>query len=234
MQMKQVFSIIILFFLTTTIANAQLVTNIRFEQSGKQVVIYYDISGVRSSTWNIEIYCSQDGGTTWGNPLRKLNGDFGPAIKPGTNKQIKWDVLDEREKLEGEISFKVTATEDYASGTYKSNAKPNYSAYYYKYKKRKTFWLISALVSSGVGAYAYLQSDKYYKQYQNATTDAADLHQKVQLFDQIYPIAFGIAGFCTVEFIIKAGLQGKAKKQTLSFYPQPLNHGAGLGLICKF
>jgi len=232
--MMKLFLIIAIHFLVATFTNAQSVSNIRFEKSGNEMVVYYDLSGEQGTAWNIEIYCSQDGGTTWGNPLRKLNGDFGPAIKPGTNKQVKWDVLDEREKLEGEISFKVTATEDYVSGTYKSNVKPNYSAYYYKYKKRKTVWLISALVSSGVGAYAYLQSEKYYKQYQNSTTDAADLHQKIQLFDQIYPIAFGVAGFCTVEFILKAGLQGKAKKQTLSFYPQPLNHGAGLGLICKF
>ena len=232
--MMKLFLVIVILFSVATFTNAQSVSNIRFEKSGNEMVVYYDLSGEKGTAWNIEIYCSQDGGTTWGDPLRKLNGDFGNAIKPGTNKQVKWDVLDEREKLEGEISFKVTATENYVTGTYKSNVKPTYSAYYYKYKKRKTVWLISALVSSGVGAFAYLQSNNYFKQYQNATTDAADLHQKVQLFDQIYPIAFGVAGFCTVEFILKTGLQRKAKKQTLSFYPQPLDHGAGLGLICKF
>ena len=105
---------------------------------------------------------------------------------------------------------------------------------YNKCKTSKTLWLVSALVSSGVGTIAYLQSDKYYTQYQTATTDAGDLHQKVELFDMIYPVAFGVAGFCTLEFIIKAGKQGKAKRQSISFIPQPLNHGAGLGFAYTF
>lgn len=108
--MKLVFSFIILFFLTITIANAQSVSNIRFEHSGKQVVIYYDLSGELGSAWRIGIYCSQDGGTTWSSPIRELTFEFGNTIKPGTNKKVTWDVLVEREKLEGEISFKVEAT----------------------------------------------------------------------------------------------------------------------------
>jgi len=110
MQMKQVFSIIVFLILTATFAKAQSVDNIRFEQSGKQVVIYYDLLGEQGTIWNIEIYCSQDEGTTWGSHLQKLSGEFGNAIMPGTNKQVIWEMLDELDKIEGEISFKVEAS----------------------------------------------------------------------------------------------------------------------------
>ena len=110
----------------------------------------------------------------------------------------------------------------------------SFSKSYYKYKKRKNFWLVSALVSGSAGVYSYLQAGKYYTQYHEATTDAAALHSKVQLFDLISPVAFGAAGLFTLEFIIQAGKQSKAKKQSISFYPQRLNHGVGLSLLCSF
>jgi len=232
--MKQLFLIIILIFLVIVLAKAQSINNIRFEQPEKQVKIYYDLSGKAGSTWNIYIYCSQDGGIIWSKPLLKLTGDFGDNIIPGTNKKVTWDVLDEREELEGEVSFKVVAKEVFTSEPKQTNIKPSFSTDFYKYKKSKNVWLVSAIVSSAIGTLSYLQSEKYYKQYQDATTDAADLHKKVELFDKIYPVAFGVAGFCAIEFIIKASKQNKAGKQTISFYPQPLNQGAGLGLACKF
>jgi len=232
--MRQIFLILVLFFLTAALANAQSVSNIRFEQSGRQVVIYYDLSGERGTAWNIEIYCSQDGGISWGAPLQKLIGEFGNAIKPGTNKKVTWDVLAETEKLEGKISFKVVATGKDGSGTYQSKVKRNYSADYYKYKKGKSFWFVSCLATGAIGTYSYLQAAKYNTQYKDATTDAAAIHQKVVQFDIISLAAFGAAGFCAAEFIIKAGKQGKAKGQSVSFYPQPLKQGGGLALVCKF
>lgn len=112
--------------------------------------------------------------------------------------------------------------------------KPNYSHEYYKYKKSKTIWLSGALVSGAIGAFSYMQSNKYYDQYLTATTDAASLHQKVEQFDQIAPIALGVAGLCALEFILKAGKQSKAKKQSLSFAPVSIKNGAGIGLAYTF
>jgi len=111
---------------------------------------------------------------------------------------------------------------------------PIYNTDYYKYKKSKTIWLISAIASAGVGTFAYLQSKNYYEQYQNATTDAESLYKKVQMYNLISPIAFAAAGFCAVEVVLTSKKQGKAKQQSLGFNPQPLNHGAALNLVYKF
>ncbi|MEI7420601.1 MAG: PEGA domain-containing protein [Prolixibacteraceae bacterium] len=111
---------------------------------------------------------------------------------------------------------------------------PKYSADYYKYKKGKTTWLISAIVSAGVGTYSYLQSGTYYDQYQTATTDAESIFNKAKLFNSISPVAFAVAGLCTVEFILKSGKQSKAKKQTIGFNVVPTPDGAFFGLAYRF
>lgn len=105
---------------------------------------------------------------------------------------------------------------------------------YYKYKKGKNFWLASTLLSSMVGGVAYWQAGKKYAGYQVSTTDAASLHEKAELFNKISPIAFGVAGFCAIEFVLKSSKQGAAKRKSLSFYPQELKKGIGLGLTCMF
>lgn len=239
--MKQTFLILLLIFLTTLFVGAQSVTNVSFEKSGKQVVISYDLSGEPGSTWNINIYCKQLGKDVL---LQNITGACGKSILPGTNKKITWDVLAEFEKLEGEVSFKVEATKNKDLGkeqveaisptVYKPKPTPNFPPEYYKYKKSKTVWLVSALVTGGIGAFTYLQSGTTYTKYQSATTDADALHAKADLYNKIAPIALGIAGICTIEFIIKAGKQSKAKKGKLSIYPQPLIGGGGMGLAYNF
>lgn len=112
--------------------------------------------------------------------------------------------------------------------------KPLYNADYYKYKKRKNFWLTSTLISAGAGTAVFFSIKSRYSQYQNATYNAEMWHDKTVKMSEWEPVAFGIAGLCALEFIIQAAKQGKAKKNSLSFYPQKFNQGAGFGLICKF
>jgi len=116
--MKHIFLTIYILLLSNAVIHAQEVTNVRFEQSGKQMIIIYDLTGETGSAYKVDIYCSSDGGKTWGNSLKMITGETGNDIKPGINKKAIWDVLAEREKLEGEVSFKVKATESEKSGTY--------------------------------------------------------------------------------------------------------------------
>jgi uncharacterized protein (TIGR02145 family) len=102
---------IFLFFLAiiaSSLGYSQRVENAHFEQSGKQIIIYYDLTGAQQDqTFEINVLCSTDGGKTFGTPLKEVSGDVGPNIKVGNDKKIIWDVLAEREKLEGEISFEI-------------------------------------------------------------------------------------------------------------------------------
>ncbi len=105
--MKKVNIHIITFFLLFPLFTfSQKVENVRFEQVGKQIHIYYDLQGAETYN-NIKVFCSIDDGQSWGEPLQKVTGAVGNNQLPGTNKKIAWDVLTEREKLVGEIRFKI-------------------------------------------------------------------------------------------------------------------------------
>jgi formylglycine-generating enzyme required for sulfatase activity len=95
-------------FITCTLS-AQSITNVRFEQSGKQVIITYNLVAVKGSQWEISVCASNDNGLTWGNNLKSVHGDVGKGINPGIDKIITWDVLTERTNLTGNFSFKVKA-----------------------------------------------------------------------------------------------------------------------------
>lgn len=88
---------------------SQEIRNVRFTQEGKNINIYYDLNGDTQNDYNISVYCSTDGGKTWGDPLQKVSGSVGENTRPGVGKKISWDVLSEREKLEGQVKFRIVA-----------------------------------------------------------------------------------------------------------------------------
>ena len=105
---------------------------------------------------------------------------------------------------------------------------------YYKLKKSKKIWMYSAIGFGTIGTVSYFLSKNYYNQYQSATTDAVDIYNKVEFQNKIYPIAFGLAGFCSLEVILKSRRINKADKEHISFNVFPLESGGGMGLTYKF
>ena len=104
--MNRLIIIILFCFLTVGVAFSQKVSNVDAYQEGKNIVITYSLSeaGMVSA-----VYCSTDGGRTWGAPLRHVSGDVNKSVSAGSHR-IVWDVLSEREHLKGEnICFKVEA-----------------------------------------------------------------------------------------------------------------------------
>ena len=102
---KLVFFLLLSVF-TAVCSFGQTVSNVDAYQEGKNIIITYDIdkAGLVS-----DVYCSTDGGRTWGVPLKQVTGDVNKQVQAGSHR-IVWDVLSEREKLAGEnICFKVEA-----------------------------------------------------------------------------------------------------------------------------
>ena len=100
---KLVFFLLLSVF-TAVCSFGQTVSNVDAYQEGKNIIITYDIdkAGLVS-----DVYCSTDGGRTWGEPLKQVTGDVNKQVPAGSHR-IVWDVLSEREKLAGEnICFKV-------------------------------------------------------------------------------------------------------------------------------
>ena len=86
---------------------AQQVSNTRFVQEGKQVKIYYDLS----ETADVSIYLSTDGGNTYeSNPIGHVSGHVGRQVGAGKDRCAVWDVLRDRDKLQGsQVCFKIKA-----------------------------------------------------------------------------------------------------------------------------
>ncbi len=84
----------------------QSISNVGFEAIGKTIQISYDLSGEKDDLYTVTVYVSQDEGN-WEGPLRFVSGDVGENVKPGSNKQIVWEVLKEREKLSGNLRIKL-------------------------------------------------------------------------------------------------------------------------------
>lgn len=89
---------------------AQMISNVTATQQGKTIVVNYDLPGT-TGEFNVDVYCSTDSGSTFGNPLSAVTGDVGKSIKPGYSKKISWNVLSDRDKLtDNNIVFEVRAT----------------------------------------------------------------------------------------------------------------------------
>ena len=86
---------------------AQQVSNTRFVQDGKQVKIYYDLS----ETADVSIYLSTDGGRSYGSsPIGHVSGHVGRQVPAGKSRCVVWDVLADRDKLQGsQVCFKIKA-----------------------------------------------------------------------------------------------------------------------------
>lgn len=87
---------------------SQQIMNVKFTQSGNQIIITYDITGSQPGQIfdNVQVYSSLD---NFSSPLRSVKGDIG-TVTAGAGKRITWDVLSDRESLSTSISFEVRAT----------------------------------------------------------------------------------------------------------------------------
>lgn len=103
--MKQLLLLILLIIASKAVF-PQNVTNIQVEQIGKKVHVNYTLD----KTADITLHLSTDGGVTYSEPLKQVTGDVGKNIPTGTH-SIIWDVLSEKDKLQGDnIVFKVKAS----------------------------------------------------------------------------------------------------------------------------
>ena len=87
--MKKCRNILILLCLAVTPLSAQTVSNIRAQQEGREIAVYYDLSAIANVTMSV---------TADGKRLRisQTSGDIGKGIEAGEQKRIAWQVLDEQ------------------------------------------------------------------------------------------------------------------------------------------
>jgi len=108
--MKKFTLLLFSFFLLFNVANAQKVKNIKWERDSNLIVINYDlVSLIKGNTFNVQLFCSTDGGYVYNIPLRNAIGDVGTDIRLGKKKTVAWDVFKDVGGLAGMVSFRVVA-----------------------------------------------------------------------------------------------------------------------------
>jgi len=89
---------------------AQKVSNITFRQEQSNIVVSYDLE--TKTPCKVSLYVSNDGGTSWQGPLKKVTGNVVAKIASGSH-SITWNVLEEFEELRGnKIMFQVRVFRD--------------------------------------------------------------------------------------------------------------------------
>ena len=96
-----------MFVFLALITKAQNVTNADFSVVGNDIEITYELDDIA----DIEIFCSTDGGKTYGRPLENVSGDIGDNVMPG-KKTAVWHVYAERNMIYSpSVSFKIKVKE---------------------------------------------------------------------------------------------------------------------------
>jgi len=98
----------------SVVVNAQEISNVTFQQVGKNIEVVYDISGAESGI--TQLFYSTNDGKFYNGPLKAVSGAVGRNQNSGTAKKIIWDVLEEGIEITGNVKFKVK----YKSGKYGS------------------------------------------------------------------------------------------------------------------
>ena len=85
--------------------SAQNVTIKKVELAGDKIVVYYDLDDSNSSNeYMLNLYASKDNYTA---SLTKVKGDIGTEVKPGLDKKVEWNLLEEYGAYKGRISLEL-------------------------------------------------------------------------------------------------------------------------------
>lgn len=91
--MRNVFIVVLIIIVSTSIKAQELkVKNVQFEDKGETVVVKYDIEGEPDRKYKITLSLAYETGKSLPINVKYLKGDVGKNIKPGTGKEIIWEL----------------------------------------------------------------------------------------------------------------------------------------------
>ena len=86
-------------------ASAQNVTIKKVELAGERVIIYFDLDDSNTNhEFLLNVFSSKDNFTA---PLAKVKGDVGQEVKPGPNKKIEWNIMQEYGGYKGKLALEI-------------------------------------------------------------------------------------------------------------------------------
>ena len=160
--MKKIIFIILTVAIFTPITKAQeaKVKNVDLKVKDNKVIVNYElISNEKSDNNNIELFFIDDRYTI--KVPKKLDGDFGENINPGSNKTIEWDVFKDNITIAQKLQPKIIVNGIKKGGSknaYLSMLIPGLGDYFVKNHKdmiiKPYLRTISTLGLVGLGVYA--------------------------------------------------------------------------------
>src|SRR5689334_7171715 len=103
--MKSTGLLCFLLLLTSFCSVAQTVTIKKVELNGEKVIVHYDLDdGNPNNEYLISLYSSKDNFAT---ALTKVAGDVGMEVKPGTDKKIEWNIIQEYGGYKGKLALEI-------------------------------------------------------------------------------------------------------------------------------
>jgi hypothetical protein len=84
---------------------AQNVTIKKIELAGERIKVSYDLDDSNpNNEYQISLFASKD---KFSAPLTKVTGDIGPEVKPGADRVIEWNLMEEYGAFKGKISLEI-------------------------------------------------------------------------------------------------------------------------------
>lgn len=101
-----IFLFLVLF---SNLCSAQQIANIKASQVNGMATVIYDLPVPSTQTFFVKLFYSTDGGNSFSEELKFVNGDVRANVSGGIGKKITWNSKQESGDIEGNVVFKVTA-----------------------------------------------------------------------------------------------------------------------------
>ena len=226
---------ILFFALISFVLNAQKITNVDFKVVSNELKISYDIEdGQKNMLYDIKVLIEME--KRIGSEIKKtikprtISGDI-YKVKPGKRKTIKWEVLRDIEKLEGEISVIVSVSKSHILNPDKKWG-PEAAFVSLVLPGRGNYLVNKSEISGGIGFYTFLgfsgslalawsfklSSNENYEAYQNSSLqyEIDDFYKKANNENKLSIGLVGVAGaILATEFVyvFVKGIHNKYNKQ---------------------
>jgi hypothetical protein len=87
------------------VAEAQTVSIKKIELAGEKVIVHYDLEDSNpNNEYKLDLYASKDNFIA---PLTKVKGNVGPEVKPGLDRKIEWNIIEEYGPYKGKLSLEI-------------------------------------------------------------------------------------------------------------------------------
>lgn len=96
--------------------SGQTIKNIQASQDGDKIQITYDLESVEQKEFFVRAYASNDGGKNFNIGISDAAGEVNRFVKPGQQKKITWNAMNEVGEYQGMLRFKIIGLSNTARG----------------------------------------------------------------------------------------------------------------------